>query len=407
MIKKHSILLYALLLLSSSTAYAEWSGNISAQVLYFVNDPLDTNPEQKNSYLSLAAEPEYYTSFDNEQKSFTFTPFVRIDQYDSERSHADIRELNYEQVFDNWELRIGISKVFWGVTESQHLVDVINQTDNVESPDGEEKLGQPMIKASFEQDWGTLDVFILPYFRERTFQSPQGRPRFYPFVDASQASYESSRGQKNTDYALRWFQYLGDLEFGISYFNGTSREPVFLFNPQNTSPTLSPYYTLMQQFGFDAQITTEEWLWKLEAIYRDWTNMDYTRFQLFSEQYFAATAGFEYTFVGIYESDSDLGLIMEYLYDDRGRQATTIFQNDIMLGMRLAMNDADSSEALVGIIYDIDSAEYLIQLEASKRFMENFKASLDIRSFQNVDKTSWLYSYRNDSFIQLDIAYYF
>jgi len=393
--------------LISFQCMAEWSGDITFQNRYFINDPLAQNLEQHNNYLSVYSEVEYYSNLNSDNKSITFTPFIRLDQYDNERSHGDIRELFYEQVFESWELRLGISKVYWGVTESQHLVDVINQTDNVENTDGEDKLGQPMIKASFEKDWGLVDLFILPYFRERTFQGPEGRPRAFPVVDTRQSSYESSDEEQHIDYALRWFQYIGDLELGLSYFYGTSREPLFLLGNRNNIQVLTPYYPQMQQASIDAQLTTEEWLWKFEAIIRDWQNIDTNTAQLVDENFFAMTGGFEYTFVGIYESSSDLGLVMEYLYDDRGIDATALFQNDIMAGLRLAVNDADSSEALLGIIYDLDNQERLISLEASKRFAENLTGSLEIRGFNNIHRLSRLKSIEEDDFIQIDIAYYF
>ena len=52
--------------------------------------------------------------------------------------------------------------MFWGVTESQHLVDVVNQTDLVENPDGEEKLGQLMVNLTVARSWGTLNLFVAP-----------------------------------------------------------------------------------------------------------------------------------------------------------------------------------------------------------------------------------------------------
>lgn len=394
-------------MLTSFQCFAEWSGDISLQNRYFLNDPLPQNQQQHNNTVSISSELEYYTAWNDEAQSLTFTPFIRIDQYDSERTHGDIRELNYQQVFDSWELRVGISKVYWGVTESQHLVDVINQTDNIENIDLEDKLGQPMIKSSFEEDWGTVDLFILPYFRERTFQGVEGRPRSYPVVNTNQASYESSDKQQNIDYALRWFQYFGDLELGLAYFNGTSREPLFLLDTTNNVPKLTPYYPQMQQASIDAQLTTEEWLWKFEAIARDWQKINIQTAQLTDETFFAMTGGFEYTFVGVYESDADLGLVMEYLYDDRGIDATAFFQNDVMIGFRLAMNDADSSEALLGVIYDMDNQERLISLEASKRFAESWTASLEIRGFNNINRLSRLKGIEKDDFIQIDIAYYF
>jgi len=384
---------------------AEWSGDITLQNRYFFNDPLPTNPEQHNNYLSISSEVEFYTDLNSDNKSITFTPFIRLDQYDDERTHGDIRELFYEQVFESWELRAGISKVYWGVTESQHLVDVINQTDNVENIDFEDKLGQPMVKASIEKDWGMIDLFVLPYFRERTFQGIEGRPRSFPVVDTNKASYESSNKEQNIDYALRWFKYFGELELGLGYFNGTSREPLFIFD--SNSIVLTPYYPLMQQASIDAQLTTEEWLWKFEAIARDWQKIDNNTNQLSDETFFAMTGGFEYTFVGVYESDADLGLVMEYLYDDRGIDATAFFQNDIMLGFRLAMNDADSTDALLGVIYDLDNQERLISLEASTRFAEHWTGNLEIRGFSNIHRLSRLNGIAQDDFIQLDVAYHF
>ncbi len=139
---------------------------MAIQGRFFPQAPLD--PEQKRNSGSLAVQPEYYHEWEN-GSSFTFVPFARIDSADSERTHFDIRELNYLWLTDSWELRAGIGKVFWGTTEFVHLVDIINQTDGVESVDGEEKLGQPMIQLSIVRDWGALELFVLPYFRERTY----------------------------------------------------------------------------------------------------------------------------------------------------------------------------------------------------------------------------------------------
>ena len=120
-------------------------------------------------------------------------------------------------------MRAGVDKVFWGATEVYHLVDIINQTDNVENRDGEQKLGQPMFKVSLERDWGVLDLFLMPYFRERTFSSAEGRPRSQPRVAAELTEYENSREEYHPDVALRWSSNLGDWDLGIAHFHGTGR----------------------------------------------------------------------------------------------------------------------------------------------------------------------------------------
>ena len=81
------------------------------------------------------------------------------------RTHADLREayfLLFGEIGDGeWELRVGIDQVFWGVTESQHLVDIINQIDLVEHPNGETKLGQPMVNITYSSDWGIVEFFVF------------------------------------------------------------------------------------------------------------------------------------------------------------------------------------------------------------------------------------------------------
>ena len=185
---------------ASSPLALDWrvSGFISGQFQGFFEEPLD--PIQSDTNISAATRPEFYTEWNEGRDAFTFTPFARIDQRDDQRSHYDIRELNWLHVGSNWELRVGAGIIFWGVTESQHLVDIINQTDLVENIDGEDKLGQPMINLSLIRDWGTVDLFVLPGFRKRTFPGPEGRPRIHPPVNADAAVFESDDEDKHIDF---------------------------------------------------------------------------------------------------------------------------------------------------------------------------------------------------------------
>ncbi len=379
------------------TSFAnEWSGYVSGEYRGFVNDGL---PEQENNYLSFATEPEYYHQWQNGKNSFTFKGFARIDQYDEERTHADIRELNWLGVGESWELRVGIGKVFWGVTESQHLVDVINQTDAVENLDLEDKLGQPMIDLALIRDWGTLNFFVLPGFRQRTFPGVNGRLRTIPVIDTAQTRYEASNGNKHTDLALRWSHYVGDWDFGLSHFWGTNRQPILnsIGFDDSGNPVLIPYYEIINQTGLDVQTVMGDWLLKLEYITRQGSG----------NRFHALTTGFEYTFVGIFESILDLGLISEYLYDSRDKDISTPFQNDIMLGSRLTFNDEQSTEFLLGMIVDADDGETFYNLEASRRLGEAWKINVEARVFSNISQNSPLFSIRNDDYISIDLAWYF
>ena len=203
----------------------ELSGYAAVEARLFFHDPLYTGQETSSG--SFVFQPEYYHEWEN-GSSFLFVPFGRVDSTDSERTHFDIRELYYLRPTEDWELRFGAGKVFWGATKFVHLVDIINQTDLVENIDEEDKLGQPMVHLSLPRNWGVWDLFVMPYFRERTFPGREGRPRLTLVVDTDHPIYESSAEEHHVDFAARYSQTVGDLDFGIYHFVGTGREPTLL-----------------------------------------------------------------------------------------------------------------------------------------------------------------------------------
>lgn len=393
----NKILVSSLLFLSTSLSANEWSGNVSFEYKAFNKEAAVAT--QFKQYGSVSVQPEWYHQWDDGSQIMTFVPFARWDEHDAERTHSDIRELSWLKVFDDSELRVGIRKVFWGVSESQHLVDVINQSDAVEGIDGEEKLGQPMINYALINDWGTLDLFILPYFRERTFPGVNGRLRSSPHVDTSNPVYESSDKENHVDYAARWVHSLDSWDIGLSYFNGTSRDPSFTSGTDAAgNVVLRPVYNQLQQAGVDLQATMDAWLWKMEYVNRN----------IKSENYNAATLGFEYTFYGVFDSASDVGLVMEYLYDDRKTKATTPFEDDVMLGLRWVKNDTKDTSLLFGVIADRNDRSRLYSIEASRRIAESWKLNIEARVFDGFsDTTNPLYALRNDDFVLLELGYYF
>ncbi|MEM9226468.1 MAG: hypothetical protein AAGA45_00730 [Verrucomicrobiota bacterium] len=376
--------------------FSEFTGYFEAQIRYFPETPL--SPKQHNGPdLSLAAEPEYYYEWPSGEWSFTGKLFGRLDSQDPNRTHFDVREFNFLTFGDDWELLVGVGKVFWGVTESRHVVDIINQTDLVENPDEEEKLGQPMIKFDWIQDWGTLSFFYLPYFRERTFPGPQGRLRTIPYVDEHQSQYESSLAQWHPDLAIRWAHYFDDIDIGLYYFYGTSRDPVFTPGQRGGEPVLIPNYNLMHQVGLDLQYTVDAWLWKFEGIVRSGKGQHFQAF----------TGGFEYTFYGLFESDADLGTLVEYSYHSLQNQAVTPFENDIFAGLRLTLNDEWDTTILAGPVIDADSGSTSVRLEAERRLDDHWKLFFEAQTFNDIPANNQFASFRRDSFVSLSLRWYY
>ena len=401
-----------LLALACPAQAGEWRGHVLGEWLGFVEDPAYSS--QYNSYFSVTAEPEYFHEFSEGDDLFTFKPYLLLDQHDSNRTHADIRELSWIHAADDWELMAGIGKVYWGVMEAAHLVDVINQTDLVVNIDGEDKLGQPMIDLTLIRDWGIVDLFVLPGFRERTFPSKQGRPRFAIPVD-DDVLYASGAEELHTDLALRWSHTLGAFDIGIAHFSGTSREPRFVIRPAAINPaTLSiskvtPLYETIDQTSIDLQAIYGSWLLKMEALTRSGQG----------DRINSAAAGFEYTFVGVRESALDVDVIMEFLYDDRGDRIDVTraltgapftlspFQKDLVLGARLTLNDAASSELLASVIIDLDGNGESYNLEASRRFGDSWKLSLEARGISNAPDGTTQSSFSDDTRLRMELARYF
>ena len=326
----------------------------------------------------------------------SFEPFVRLDQYDENRNHADIRELKAIKVYDNWEFEGGLSQIYWGVAESNHLVDIINQTDALEGIDGEDKLGQPLLRGSRIFDQSTLSFFVLPGFRERQFLGRESRFAL-PFpVDEDNAQFESDQGNDHVDYSLRYSGYAGLMDYGLSWFKGTARRPLFRPSAPDSSVML-PYYQQIERVGLDVQYTIDAWLWKLEAIHQ----------QSELPSYSAYVGGLEYTFFNMHDGSYDLGLIAEYSRDTRDDPQTVFLQNDMFLGTRFAFTDAESSSILAGGFFDLDDDSRVFRIEASRRVFGDATLSLEAQVFSNTAPGNINNIYRNNDFLMLDIAWYF
>lgn len=405
---------------AAATAYANQSfdGRIELQHRQFFEE---MSPGQIKGQTSGALTLEFLQDWNKGNDRLEIEAFWRLDEADNERSHVDIRQFLWTHFGDDYEFSAGVGRVFWGVTETQHLVDIVNQTDLVENIDGEDKLGQPMLRYQRFGDWGSVEAFILPYFRRRTFEGVDGRLNAGLDIDADNPIYQSSSGSSHIDFALRYANTFGPIDLGLSWFSGTSREPDLFVgletvNPINStleqtingsnlaSGALQPFYSQLDQFGADIQLTQGGWLFKLEAVQR---NFDSDQ-QFARPDYAAATVGFEYTLVGILGTTYDLGLLSEYSWDERDEGASSVFQNDVFIGARLALNDIADSQFLFGLSEDLDfSGSQSVFLEGSTRINNHTSFNVEARYFAADNVTDPLFALRDSSFVQLSLEFFF
>ena len=390
------LLVCLLSVLVIGTGRASWklSSNIDLTARVFTEDVRWSGQEDATSQLSLAGTTEWRWRSDDSRASII--PYLRYDETDDERSLVDLKEAYWAKEADAYELLIGVNTVFWGVTESIHLVDIINQTDAVADIDGEDKLGQPMINLEIQRDWGLVGAYLLPYFRERTFAGEDGRLRTPLPVDTDDPGYESSDKENHIDLALRYSHFVGSVDVGLSAFSGTSREPRLL--PGASGNKLVPFYDQIDQFGLDLQYTGDAWLWKLEAIARETQN----------DSFNAAVGGFEYTFYQVGESATDVGVLLELQYDGRDEEEpVTLADNDVFAGIRLALNDTQDTAILAGLGYDIETSETYLNIEADRRLGDDYVLELRTRIFTNAEPDDTSFAIENDDYLQLQLSRYF
>lgn len=367
---------------------------------------------------SLTWQGRYSYSWFNDsgrlKHNITLVPFIRYNTQDPERSRFDLQSLSWTYIKNNWELRSGIRTVSWRTTESIHLVDIINQSDLTGDVDGEDKLGQTMLNLVWSGESASLELFVLPGSRERIFPGSDARLRSKLRFSPDNVRYQSGAEELRTDTALRLTLLPGNWEIAVSHFSGTSREPLFLLDGSLTNPTLNPYYPVIEQTGLEVQYASGDWLWKFEAVSRAGFKLAGDLQALAAQpdrnRYEAAAAGFEFTWSGLGQTGYDLGVLTEYLWDKRRDE---LFANDVFVGVRLGLNDIQSTELLVGSIADLHHEEYLSFIELSRRTANSGKIDLTARLFdaagdiRSRNRDADFVELHNDNYLSLSYTHYF
>jgi len=192
--------------------------------------------------------------------------------------------------------------------------------------------------------------------------------------------------------AVRYKNTFGNLDLGVNYFHGLSRGAEII----HVQTTMDVYYPVINQFGGDFQYTMPNLLLKMEAIYRI---CEIGKFGAF-------VTGFEYTQSNFLKTGGDLGLVCEYLYDERGTSTISSMDNDLFLGLRFLGNDISSTQILIGGILDMSKSTQLYSITASRRLNEVFKLELKGNWYNDVSPEEFLYLFKNDSMLQLKLFMY-
>ena len=382
--------------------YANWnvtSGiDISAR-LYNKDDSFFVNKQDFEWDPSLWFDVSY--SNNETRLDFAFKPVFGIAPNNNEVPNFDVSELFVRKQYQDWQWQVGMDTIFWGVAESRHLVDTVNQIVFVRNLEGESKLGELILRLDYFTENGRLSFLSLPAFRERRFAEHTDRLSIPGQVIDS--TFVGQSKHDHSSYIVRYSMVLDDWDLAAYHYDGMGREPTIIPSEDmsrglNNSGLIAVYQHLTQ-WALEAQYTSDNWLGKFEAVHRD---------KYVSGDSWAYIAGLEYYFYGVFLGTKDLSVLVELLRDtDQFTQENKSFNNSTFAGLRLTWNDDAETSLLLGTMIDNNGDSITVKGNFDTRINDNLSIKIEARVFTEQERFQPLYAYKDDDFFQVTLNYFF
>ena len=162
-------------------------------------------------------------------------------------------------------------------------------------------------------------------------------------------------------------------------------------------------YQRIRQIGGTIQKTAGPTLYKLELIGRDGQRDS----KLKRTDFLASVIGLEHTMYRVLSDNGDLGFILEYNFDSRRGRSSELLQDDLFIAAKFSLNDNLNTELSLSSIFDLDGDGQTYQLDFGKRINDSLTYNIKGAVYQNGRSGSTLYILRQDSWLELEMKYYF
>ena len=362
--------------------------------------------------------------------------FSYLRDEDNDRTFFNTQKAYYTNSFGAWDLVVGTNIENWGVSSGRTLVNVLNARNQTNQIGRSDFIGTPMVNANVFTGAGTFSLYVLADEVRDNFGGPATRQRGPFFVDDALTRYEED---DSVDVALRYANSLslgdGALDIGVSVFDGTSREALALpgcvqserdvdaaqcdrFNAgvlaayeAGATPleaalaagpgaftSLVPYYQEIRQYGLTATYVQGDTQLRFEGIHRKTSD----------DSFNAAIVGGDRTYYNAFGGEGTLIAALEYHFDHRSdRQPTTIYDNDLFLGVNYMHNDANDAKMDIGLFYDIEEASKIYTLSASRRVGNRLRVGLSANHIVADSLDDPLTAADGDSYVELSVSTFF
>ncbi len=338
-----------------------------------------------------------------------YKDFLR-DADDTQRTFVRLDELFLRLDFEDDAVQIGKSIKYWGALELRNIVDVFNPSDLRDDMFKTNKLGVLNAEYTYYTEDGELS-FIVQVMQED--QKMAAYPYVY-YAFAPTVNYDDSLVHSNKEHRPSiYLTYSGTtqsdyaLDYAFIYQNGYDSQRYFS-SLVNSSSSYSQNAYLVNKFMTYNTLVLNATLIKLEALYT------FVEKGLSVGDYSHLALGVEHRLED-FDNGTSLGLIAEYYRYDTYKsdkytdlQLFETMQDDIFLGARYTLNDADDASVVGGLIHDLEYNEQVYYLEYESRIGDYFKIELDYYYIKPSKNTRTAYSILGKhQRIGLNLAYYF
>ena len=405
------------------------SGELRFETRKFKDDEVDRTIDN-----AMAVYTRAEIKYAKESYNATFRGYALADGKDKTRDNLTIEDLfftYYLKKDESASLSAGYKIFNWSATEAFHPADILNSQNYDSNIEALDKIGELNIDTSFKTPYGNFSLLYLPYAQSPKY--PQQRSRLGASVNLSRPVWVTKKNETDLQNwhhqgALKYSNSIGagDLSLHAVYHLNTVNpivgkrivyENILMFSLP-VGVEFTPYYFRALQIGGTYQYALDGgWLIKTEAAYRDFLDDEVIIQTLKGNQspqdHGIVAVGTEYGFSMQNGGESNIVLEFQTLVGPNklSRSELSVFQNDIMLGYRLALNDTLGREFFASLIRDIERQnETLYNFNYTQRLNDNWKIKTGFRVFDAPKKGTYatgLEAYHNAHYVFFNLSRFF
>ncbi|OIQ16715.1 MAG: hypothetical protein BM556_13710 [Bacteriovorax sp. MedPE-SWde] len=347
---------------------------------------------------------------------------------DRENSYLNVNDLYYSFTGPFLSrIDVGYKIYNWSKMEAFHPTDVINARLLDSDIENFDKKGEFSIVFDNEMEFGNLKIYAFPFYEESFF--PSADSRISDGVKPSRVKRVTKDGisdsQTTWQYGISLEKQIGELDFLLFGLKHIDRNrPIVGYNSFTSVPLvgniptgeLAAFYFDVLDLGLASTYFLEDHAFKMEVLN---SSFDIEEGQVFLTgsglrkvvDYTTVSIGHEYPYT--WNNGWDSTFFTEYQtvlgVDSETAQELSLFQNDLFVGHRIALNDAFSKEFVIGFFYDLQRKnEWLINIGYDQRLNDFWKFHVGYRGFNHgEDDKLGVYLLEGDDEVSFKLSRFF